>query len=79
MDSRFSDICVNRILVPLAAFAGCTSAPAQHGATAAVSVTFITPEKTVPAEMEPISHTTVSTPVTVQGMHCLSDTHIRYF
>jgi len=45
MDRRFSDICVLLLLIVFAPFAGCTSAQAQHGATATVSMTFVTPEK----------------------------------
>jgi hypothetical protein len=47
MDSRFPPVCILMILVLLAIFAGCTSAPAQPEATAPVSSISGTAEKIV--------------------------------
>ncbi|MFA4825096.1 MAG: hypothetical protein WC593_08050 [Methanoregula sp.] len=62
MDCRFPTVCVLLILVLFAAFGGCTTAPAPQSATAPVSVTSVTPEKTVPAGTDTTSHAAGTTP-----------------
>lgn len=57
MDCRFPVICVLLILILFAAFAGCTTSPAQQGATITKNTIPVTQEKTVSAEVKTISHT----------------------
>ncbi len=63
MDSRFPAICLLLLLVLLVVFSGCTSSPPQQGATTPVRETSVTPEKTIPAGAETVSHTSGASPV----------------
>ena len=58
MDCRSPAVCILLILVLFAAFGGCTSTPAQQGATASDSMTYVTKEKTIPRVTEMVSQTT---------------------